>query len=190
MINLTGIGHINLRVSDQEISKKFYREVLGFIVAEEDHEHGGVFMTLGDNYHTLDIGQHPNPEKAQKPARGQLGLVHVAFQVGSYQALRDAYLHLLEHGVEIRNATNHINQRSIYFNDPDGNTLEIYYELPYALDLFPEGRADLDERLEVSGPDEPLPAWVLEDWPSPELKARVERMRQQKEKESKVAATV
>jgi catechol-2,3-dioxygenase len=30
MIKLTGIGHVNLRVADQEASKRFYRDVLGF----------------------------------------------------------------------------------------------------------------------------------------------------------------
>ena len=95
MIKLKGIGHVNLRVADQEISKRFYRDVLGFVIAEEDPEHGGVFMTLGDNFHTLDIGQHPAPGTAQRPQRGQIGLGHIAFQVGSYAALREAYAHLV-----------------------------------------------------------------------------------------------
>ncbi len=180
MIKLKGIGHVNLRVADEAVSKRFYSDVLGFFVTEEDPEHGGVFMSLGDNFHTLDIGQHPNPEAAQRPQRGHIGLVHIAFQVDSYPALRDAYIHLLKHGVEIRNATNHINQRSIYFSDPDGNTLEIYYELPHALELFPGGRTDTDEDLTVGGPDDKLPDWLLEDWPPAEMKARVERIRQQK----------
>src|SRR5215467_1118152 len=84
MIKLKGIGHVNLRVADQEVSKRFYRDVLGFVIAEEDPDHGGVFMTLGENFHTLDIGQHPTPEAAQRPRRGQIGLGHIAFQVGSY----------------------------------------------------------------------------------------------------------
>ena len=177
MIKLKAIGHVNLRVADQEASKRFYRDVLGFAIAEEDPEHGGVFMTLGDNFHTLDIGQHPAPEAAQRPQRGQIGLGHIAFQVGSYAALREAYAHLVSGGVEILRATNHINQRSFYFADPDGNILEIYYELPHALELFPEGRADEDEPLKVSGPGDPLPDWLLEDWPAPEMKARIESLR-------------
>jgi catechol 2,3-dioxygenase len=184
MIKLKGIGHVNLRVADQEVSKRFYRDVLGFAIAEEDPDHGGVFMTLGDNFHTLDIGQHPSPEHAQRPQRGQIGLGHIAFQVGSYAALRDAYAHLVGNGVEILRATNHINQRSFYFADPDGNTLEIYYELPHALELFPEGRADQDEALKVSGPGKPLPDWLLEDWPPPEMKARIESLRRRKERPS------
>jgi len=182
MIKLKGIGHVNLRVADQEVSKRFYRGVLGFVIAEEDPEHGGVFMTLGENFHTLDIGQHPAPEAAQRPQRGQIGLGHIAFQVGSYAALREAYAHLVGNGVEILRATNHINQRSFYFADPDGNTLEIYYELPRALELFFGGRADQDEALKVSGPGEPLPEWLLEDWPAPEMKARIGALRSQNER--------
>jgi hypothetical protein len=30
------------------------------------------------------------------------------------------------------------------FHDPDGNMLEIYYELPDALDMFARGRQDWD----------------------------------------------
>ena len=184
MIKLKGIGHVLLRVADQEASKRFYRDVLGFVIAEEDPEHGGVFMTLGDSFHTLDIGQHPAPESAPRPQRGQIGLGHIAFQVGSYAALRDAYSHLLTHGVEIQRATNHVNQRSIYFADPDGNTLEIYYELPHALELFRDGRGDEDDALPVSRPGEPLPQWLVEDWPGPEMTARIARLRQAKEQEA------
>jgi catechol 2,3-dioxygenase len=172
-IRISKIGHVNLRVADEEASKRFYTEVLGFKVAEQDLEHGGVFTTLGEDFHTLDFAQHPDPESAQKPQRGQIGLVHIAFQVQSHDALRDAYIHLLEHGVDIHHATNHLNQRSIYFSDPDGNGLEIYYELPHALELFPDGRGDEDESLEVSRPGEPLPAWLFEEWPGPEMKARI-----------------
>ena len=94
-------------------------------------------MTLGENFHTLDLGQHPSPAEAQRPGADQIGLAHIAFQVGSYRALCEAYAHLVKSGIAILRATNHVNQRSFYFADPDGNTLEIYYEMPHALELSP-----------------------------------------------------
>ena len=81
--------------------------------------------------------------------------------------------------MEIERAVDHVCQRSIYFNDPDGNGLEIYYEMRDALSLFPNGRGDEDERLPLSRPAEPLPAWLLEDWPGPAAFAKAERLRQQ-----------
>jgi len=179
MINLSGIGHVLLRVTDEEASKRFYRDVLGFRIAEQDPEHGGVFMTLGDGFHTIDVVQHPAPQETPRPQRGQLGLGHIAFKVASYAALRDAYAHLLNSGVEIQRAADHVCQRSIYFADPDGNGLEIYYEMPGALAMFPNGRGDEDEVLPLSNADDPLPEWLAEEWPGPAAMAKVDRLRHQ-----------
>src|SRR3979411_1952811 len=177
MINLAGIGHVLLRVADEEAAKRFYRDALGFRIAEQDPEHGGVFMTLGDGFPNIDIVQHPAPQDASRPARGQLGLVHIAFKVGSYAALREAYAHLLANGVEIQRATDHVCQRSVYFNDPDGNGLEIYYEMPNALTLFPHGRGDEDEALPLSRAADPLPGWLTEEWPGAAAEAQDEHAR-------------
>ena len=176
MINLSGIGHVLLRVADEEASKRFYRDVLGFRIAEQDPEHGGVFMTLGDGFHTIDIVQHPALREAMQPQRGGLGLVHIAFKVASYAALREAYAHLLTSGVAIQRATDHVSQRSLYFADPDGNGLEIYYEMPNALALFPNGRGDEDEALELSHTGDPLPQRLAEEWPGPAAMAKVDQL--------------
>ena len=169
-MGLTRIGHVNFRVADQERSRKFYTEVLGFDVAEEDPVHGGVFMTLGQDFHTLDVSDGRGGSGQEMREQRKPGLVHVAFLVDSHKALREAYVRLLEAGIQIDHATNHVNQRSIYFKDPDGNGLEVYYEIPKALQLFFGGRGDEDERLPVSKYGEPLPDWLFEDdWPSAEV---------------------
>ena len=122
-------------MADLERSKAFYRDVLGFRVAEQDPKHGDLFMTLGEDFHTLDMAPHESPETVRGLAR-PLGVAPIAFQVASYEALEEAYRALLEHGVRIERAMDHVNQRSIYFVDPDGNRLEIYYEMPGALAYF------------------------------------------------------
>jgi len=171
MPRLSKIGHVNFRVADQDRSKRFYTEVLGLKVAEEDPQHGGVFMTLGDDFHSVDVND--GRDGRRMGGNWKTGLVHVAFQVDRYEDLREAYVHLLEQGVEIDHATNHVNQRSIYFKDPDGNGLEIYFEIPDALHIFAGGRHDEDEPLPISKRGEPIPAWLLEDWPSPEALAEL-----------------
>jgi catechol 2,3-dioxygenase len=161
------IGHVALRVSDEARSKAFYRDVLGFEVSEEDPEHGGVFMTLGDNFHTIDVFGHPDPAAAPRPQPNQVGLFHIAFEVERYSDLKQAYRSLVDHGIAISHCVDHVSQRSIYFADPDGNRLEVYYEMPDALRRFAEtGRGDQDVALPVSKPGEPLPAWLDEEWPS------------------------
>ena len=144
MVRLTGLGHVLLRVLDLERAKKFYAEVLGFRVLEEDPEHGGVFMALEGQSHAIDLFAVRDLEGARQQTPGVRGLGHVAFRVDSEQALKDAYHALREHGVEITRSIDHVSQLSVYFQDPDGNTLEIYYERPDALAMFARGRHDRD----------------------------------------------
>ena len=149
MVQLTGLGHVLLRVLDLERSKKFYAEVLGFRVLEEDPEHGGTFMALEGQSHAIDLFAVQDLEAAQRQTPGVRGLGHIAFRVESEGALKDAYATLEEHAVPISRTIDHVSQKSIYFNDPDGNTLEIYYELPDALEIFARGRNDRDVELDL-----------------------------------------
>lgn len=144
MIRLKEIGHVLLRVLDLERSKKFYSEVLGFHVLEEDPEHGGTFMALEGQSHAIDLFPVKDPAAAERQTPGVRGLGHIAFRVESEGALKEAYTTLQAHGVEITRAIDHVSQKSVYFHDPDGNTLEIYYERPDALEIFTRGRNDRD----------------------------------------------
>ncbi len=152
-IALERIGHCALRVRDVDRSKRFYTEVLGFQLMEEDPDHGGVFMSLPGDGHTIDVSPVINPADSLPAADGDRpGLVHIAFKVGSYGALKQAYDTLQAHGVEVARLMDHVSQRSIYFKDPDGNGLEIYYEYPNARELFLRGRGDQDSPFSFDDP--------------------------------------
>ena len=99
MIKLKGIGHVNLRVADQEVSKRFYRDLLGFVIAEEDPEHGGTFMALPGQSHAIDLFPVNDHEAAARQTPGVRGLGHIAFRVNSEAALKDAHATLQKHGV-------------------------------------------------------------------------------------------
>ena len=159
-VKLERIGHCALRVKDEERSKRFYTDVLGFQLMEEDPGHGGVFMSLPGDGHTIDLVAVDKPETATADVddREGVGLIHIAFRVGSYDALKEAYDTLKAHGVEVLRLMDHVSQRSIYFNDPDGNGLEIYYEYLNARELFLKGRGDEDLPFTF---DDPLPAWAV-----------------------------
>jgi catechol 2,3-dioxygenase len=70
--------------------------------------------------------------------------------VESEEALKEAFATLRARGVEITRSIDHVSQKSVYFQDPDGNTLEIYYELPNALQIFARGRNDRDVGIDLS----------------------------------------
>ena len=98
MMELKEIGHILLRVLDLERSKKFYSDVLGFHVLEEDPEHGGTFMALPGQSHAIDLFQVKDAELAERQTPGVRGLGHIAFRVEMKRA-RDANATLREHCV-------------------------------------------------------------------------------------------
>jgi catechol-2,3-dioxygenase len=127
---------------------------------EQDPEHGGVFMSLPNDGHTIDVSPVDNPETALPALQGRegVGVVHIAFRVASYGALKEAYETLQTHGIEVQSMVDHVSQRSIYFHDPDGNRLEIYYEYPTARELFLNGRGDRDVEFTF---DDPLPEWAV-----------------------------
>ncbi len=114
MIQLKRLGHILLRVADLEQSKAFYSDLLGFEIVEEDPNHGGVFMSLGEHGHTLDLMPADGPAPARLSPQ-QVGLQHFAFQVDSFEDLKDAYFTLQDHGIEDIRAIDHVSQKSIYF---------------------------------------------------------------------------
>ena len=72
MIKLQRLGHILINVRDIERSKAFYTGILGFHVLEQDPDHGGLFLSLGEYGNTLDIFQSTNPDEFPQP-QSQLG---------------------------------------------------------------------------------------------------------------------
>ncbi len=149
-MRLTKIGHVLIAVHDLARSKDFYIRVLGFEILEEDPDHGGVFMTAGGGTHVIDLiplagTQPPLVPHSIAEVRPALGFGHVAFPVESARELRRAYFELIDNQVPVLAAVDHESQESIYFCDPDGNMLEIYWERPDARDIFREGRKDQDK---------------------------------------------
>jgi catechol 2,3-dioxygenase len=138
-INVRGVGHVVLKVRDLERSVPFYRDVLGL---KDVARYGGrattrsrvsmAFFSAGDNHH--DIGLLEVGPAASAPEPNGVGLYHVALKIGdSLDDLRRAKEHLEAHGVEILGISDHRVSQSIYFNDPDGNTIEVFVDADPAI---------------------------------------------------------
>ena len=130
-MKVQGVGHVVLKVRDLERSARFYAGVLGLReVARMDNRMA--FFSAGANHHDLAV-MAMGPE-APAPPPSAVGLAHVAFKIGdSLEALREARDKLEAHGVTIRGLRDHRVSQSVYAEDPDGNTIELYVDTDPAI---------------------------------------------------------
>ena len=133
MVKPKQIGHANIRVRDLERSEKFYTEVLGLHVT---HRRGNTaFLSAREHSHELAI--RAIGKDAPGPAEdAQIGTNHFAWQMETFDDLQAMYRHLKEKGVLIDRVRDNCFSVGVYFSDPDGNGIEVYYE---DLELFRRG---------------------------------------------------
>ena len=62
--------------------------------------------------------------------KGQVGLNHMAWMMQSLDDLKEVYQRLKDKNVPIDRVSDHGISVGIYFHDPDGNGIEVSYELP------------------------------------------------------------
>jgi catechol 2,3-dioxygenase len=129
----TKIGHAHLKVRDLERAVDFYTRYLGLRLTEQVGQ-AYVFLTAGSYHHELAL-QQVGPD-APKPSPDSVGLYHVAFEVPDKRAFAEAYRTLREAGIPVA-PVDHLISWAMYFDDPDGNGLEIYCDTRHE----PGGRA-------------------------------------------------
>jgi catechol-2,3-dioxygenase len=86
-------------------------------------------MSAGDNLsHELALTQIS--PRATGPDKDRVGLSHFAWQMDSFEDLKQLYKDMGEKGVKIGGIEDHGISIGVYFFDPEGNEIEAYYELP------------------------------------------------------------
>ena len=125
---LRKIGHVVLNVVDLEASVRFYTEMLGLQVSDRYPDSmvpgGMVFLRCNTDHHGIALVGGAKKLEASS-------LNHFAFEVGSVDEVFQARAWLRKHGSTIvfegrRRAGCQI---AVEFQDPDGNNLEIYWNI-------------------------------------------------------------
>jgi catechol 2,3-dioxygenase len=127
------LGHLVLYVRDVRRSATFYREVLGWpqVLPEPGVDPVGVAaFSSGRTHHELlliEVGA----DAAPIPAGRRVGLYHFGLKVGETDDdLRAMVATLQRVGATIVGASDHTVTHSLYIEDPDGNEIELYIDVP------------------------------------------------------------
>ncbi len=124
------LGHVNVYVRNAEKARAWYEDLLdlhtydfvpgvaAFMSADLDNSHELALMEVGDD--------------APSQLRGQVGLNHMAWSLHSLDDLKAIYQRIKDRNIPIDHVSDHGISLGIYIHDPDGNGIEVYYELPRA----------------------------------------------------------
>jgi catechol-2,3-dioxygenase/mannose-6-phosphate isomerase-like protein (cupin superfamily) len=146
----TGIHHVGLRASNPAASAEFYRDLLGMEIiggSSADHPFGATaFLSSRPDEESHEIALFANPAFA-----------HAAFKVSSLAELRSVHARVVERNIPIKFAADHGVSFAFYFDDPDGNMIEVYWPTRDPIGRRPQAEAlqphmeplDLSQREEV-----------------------------------------
>ena len=73
--------------------------------------------------------------EASGPDANGVGLYHFAYELGSFEELREAYRTVLDNDVRIAGYGDHGDTKGLYIFDPDGNEIELYALAPGSEEL-------------------------------------------------------
>lgn len=132
-----GLSHLVLNVRDLKASHEFYTEVLGY---EQCGSLDGKYDMLfyrgnGERHHDIALVQVQDPADSPEVERWSMfpkpaGIVHIAMDYGDRESWLQQITHMQEMGVEFLVRGNHGMTHSVYVADPDGNGIEVLYDLP------------------------------------------------------------
>jgi catechol-2,3-dioxygenase len=124
MPKIKHLGHVVLYVTDPTASAKWYNDVLGMETVTFNKQIPAAFLSFGERDHDIALFQAP-PGRAL----GHKDVEHVSTEIdGGLADLKEFYASLLRKKVEVLGVMDHGISYGVYFLDPDGHHLEVFYQ--------------------------------------------------------------
>jgi catechol 2,3-dioxygenase len=116
----TFVSHVELKVSNIAESIAFYKQIVGFQILEQTENN--VRFTTDGKSSILSLKQL---EKVEPKQQKTTGLYHFAILLPERKDLANFVFHLAKNKIPV-GSSNHLVSEAFYFNDPDGNGIEVY----------------------------------------------------------------
>ncbi|HEU5375256.1 MAG TPA: VOC family protein [Ktedonobacteraceae bacterium] len=158
-VRVRRLAHVGLWAADVAASTRFYRQVLGFHLrsteatssTEVELEEANTFLSLGDEHHCLGLFHDTRLANSNgRVPTQQTHLHHISFEVDTDAELAALAARLNQSGIELTLAPRDGDPEmgdTLWFNDPDGNRIEISVTSEDALGLPPASREGRRTRL-------------------------------------------
>ena len=124
------LSHVGLYVRDVELMVRFYSELFGLRVTDRGRgrtfKNDLVFMSAHPDHHHQLVISSGRPTDATFSTVMQL-----SFKAETIDDLRRIAVAAPTVGATKLITLNHGNALSLYFSDPEGNTVEVYFDTPF-----------------------------------------------------------
>ena len=124
------LSHVGLFVRDVELMVRFYSELFGLRVTDRGRgktfKNDLVFMSADpEHHHQLVVCSGRPPEAVFST------IMQLSFKADAIDDLRRIGAQAQALGATKLFTLNHGNALSLYFSDPEGNTVEVYFDTPF-----------------------------------------------------------
>lgn len=124
----TTIGHVHLKVADLDRALAFYQGVLGFALIKRIGDEAA-FVSAGGYHHHIGLNTWHSKDMPPAP-KNAAGLYHIAILYPTRKDLSAILRRLIDAGVKLGGSADHGVSEALYFNDPDQNGIELYWDKP------------------------------------------------------------
>ena len=144
---VAGLGHVGIYADDLMKQRDFYTRVIGLSIADEDLDGRGMCFMSAD-----PVSEHHEfvLMKGRVSSDDTNTLQQISFKVPTIQDLRDYHKRLLDEDIKVERIVSHGNAFGMYFFDPEGNRVELYYKTGFPV---PQPHGDL---IDLTRSDEEL----------------------------------
>jgi catechol-2,3-dioxygenase len=121
---IEGLGHVGIHTEDLMKMRDFYTRVMGLQIADENLERGIVFLSANPAYehHEFVLARGRDVPQGAKVVQ------QISFKVSQPEDLREFHQRLQAEQMQIDRFVSHGNALGLYFFDPEGNRIEVYYK--------------------------------------------------------------
>lgn len=135
----THMGVVTLKVADLDVMRAYYRDVITL----EELSESTASVVLGRNGVPIVSLEHAPALKHASP--GQAGLFHTAIVFESQAALAAAVFSVATHAPgTFTGSADHLVSQAFYFDDPEGNGIELYWDRDPSLWTWQNGSIQMD----------------------------------------------
>jgi len=126
------LSHMGIYVTDLDRMVTFYQRALGMTVTDRGM---AMMFPVEVAFLSSDPKQHHQLALAKRrpPEATFSTVMQASFKVGSLDELRRTREQALANGAQKLRGMNHGNSWSVYFDDPEGNTVEVYLDTPFRM---------------------------------------------------------